>query len=198
MAAPLGQRIATWVLEHVGSFLWGFEPRLMSYIVARLGAFGALRWFVANMPGYERTLAALGPLPTHLAALEISIFNGCAYCIYGHALAFELHYLREKDRLFPLDEHALIALAGQEPEQQRKALSDALVAAGLEALTGLYDDVRAIWEGKPGDPALEHLVRMFAVLNACGIEGRVEPDEAHDPINQDRELRRRYAELRAG
>lgn len=191
------ERFATWVLESVGTRLWGFAPNLMPYIVARLGPWGALRWFAANMPQYERTLAALGPIPTHLLALEISIFNGCPYCIHGHASAFELHYLRTHDRLFPLDEAALVALAERAPDALRAALVDALEQAGLAAEVPRYDAVRAAWEGDETDPQLAHLVSMFAVLNACGVEGRVPPDEAHDPVNKDHALRARYRALRA-
>ena len=42
-----------------------------------------------------------------------------------------------------------------------------------------------------------HLARMFAVLNHCGVDGRIEPDEAHSPINKDQALRARYADARA-
>jgi hypothetical protein len=37
---------------------------------------------------------------------------------------------------------------------------------------------------------------MFAQLNAVGIAGKVEPDEAHDPLNKDRALKARNAQLR--
>lgn len=198
MTDPLPQRLATWILERVGATLWGFEPRLMRFIVRRLGAVGALLWFVRNMPGYERTLKALGPIPTHLLALEISIFNGCPYCIHGHALAFELHYLREHGRLFPIDEAGFIGLAGAEPAALRARLAEALDAAGLGGELARYDAVRAAWEGGAAEPPLAHLVKMFAVLNACGIADRVEPDEAHDPVNKDKALLSRYRALRAG
>ena len=49
----------------------------------------------------------------------------------------------------------------------------------------------------PQDRHLTHLIMMFDFLNRCGMTGGTTPDEAHDPINRNTELRRRYAERRA-
>src|SRR6185503_18619269 len=130
MAGSVLEGPATRLLEALGRRLWGFSPRLMREIVRRLGSFGALGWFVANMPRYERTLSRLGPLRTHLLCLEISLLNGCPYCIYGHAYAFELHYLRERGRLFPLAEQEIVALHSLGPEALAERLTEALMKAG--------------------------------------------------------------------
>jgi hypothetical protein len=37
---------------------------------------------------------------------------------------------------------------------------------------------------------------MFRVLNDVGIASRIEPDEAHDPLNKDVRLKARHGELR--
>ena len=191
---------ATRLLEALGRSLWGFSPRLMKEIVGRRGPLGALGWFLANMPRYERTLKVLGPLRTHLLCVEISLLNGCPYCTYGHAYAFELHYLRERGRLFPLDEHEIVALNRLEPDLLFRHLEEAL-RDGLADEIPLLHRLVALRGGEVGAPAehdrrLRHLLRMFTVLNTCGIEGQVAPDEAHDPINKDRELKERYAALR--
>jgi hypothetical protein len=201
MAESVLDRSATRLLEALGRKLWGFTPRLMREIVGRLGGLGALGWFVANMPRYERTLKVLGPLRTHLLCLEISLRNGCPYCTYGHAYAFELHYLRERDRRFPLDEHEIVGLHRLEPALLAQRLAEALQAAALAGEIPLFHRLLALADGQAGEPEehdrrLRHLLRMFAVLNTCAIESNVAPDEAHDPINKDRALRERYAALR--
>jgi hypothetical protein len=48
----------------------------------------------------------------------------------------------------------------------------------------------------PQEARIEHLVRMFALLNGVAIAGKLEPDNAHDPINKDRALKARNAALR--
>jgi hypothetical protein len=53
-----------------------------------------------------------------------------------------------------------------------------------------------VWSDDTGR-RLRHLVDMFTVLNSCGIRGNVSPNQAHDPINKNRGLVRRYAALRA-
>jgi len=201
MAESVLDRWAKRLLEALGRSLWGFSPRLMREIVGRLGPLGALGWFLANMPRYERTLKALGPLSTHLLCLGISLRNGCPYCTYGHACAFELHYLRERDRLFPLAEHEIVALRRLEPELLVERLAEALRAGDLAGEIPLLRRLWALSEGRDGAPGehdrrLRHLLRMFAVLNTCAIESNVAPDEAHDPINKDRALKDRYAALR--
>jgi len=201
MAEPVLDRWATRLLEALGRSLWGFSPRLMREIVGRLGPLGALGWFVANMPRYERTLKVLGPLRTHLLCSGISLRNGCPYCTYGHAYAFEPHYLRERDRLFPLAEDEIVALHELAPEPLIERLAEALDAGELAGEVPLLRRLWALSEGQAEGPdehdrRLRHLLRMFAVLNTCAIETNVAPDEAHDPINKDRALKERYAGLR--
>lgn len=48
----------------------------------------ALSWFEANIPRYDRTLAALGGLRTHLMCVAISLINGCGHGTTGHVTAF--------------------------------------------------------------------------------------------------------------
>jgi hypothetical protein len=196
------ERTATRILEGIGTRLWGFAPRLMATIVAEKGAGPALGWFVQNMPRYERTLAAFGPIRTHILCAYVSLLRGCPYCTFGHALALELHYLKERDRLFPLDEQAIVALARLDPGVARQRLGAVLEEAALGEECAFLDRMKAALDGKierpEGDDArIVHLVEMFAVLNACGIKGDVEPDEAHDPINKDKALKERYAAMRA-
>lgn len=195
-------RIAVAVLEGIPERLWGFPPRLMPVIVERLGAVGALSWFGSNMPRYELTLRRLGGLRTHLLSTAISLINGCRYCTFGHAYAFELIYLRDQGRLFPLDEHEITALQECRPSEIRDSLAAALVQAGLPGEVAWLDRLIALHAGtrQPhgrDDARIAHLVRMFGVLNECGIAGAVIPDQAHDPSNKDSALKHRYTTLRA-
>lgn len=199
--AAATNRLAAWALEAAPRRLWGFPPRLMPVIVQRLGPMRAVGWFAWNMPRYERTLKAFGAVRTHLLCTTISLINGCWYCTAGHAYALQLIYLRERDQLFPLDEDAIVELQGLDRAELRTRLASALAEAGLgEEVPWVERLFKLVAEqGSPadGDDArIAHLIRMFAVLNACGIAGSVEPDQAHDPVNRDAVLKERYRQLR--
>ncbi|MGH3568827.1 MAG: hypothetical protein ACRDRH_22935 [Pseudonocardia sp.] len=193
----------TAMLEGAGNRLWGFPPRLMAPIVGQLGPLRALWWFVWNMPRYERTLKSFGGVRTHLLCVTISLINGCPYCTFGHAYALELAYLRDHGRLFPLGEHAIGSLLGLTPAMIRHRLVTAMKLAGLHVevrwldrtiMLALAEDQRPT---DRDDVRIAHLVRMFGVLNSVGIASRPAPDEAHDPLNKDSDLKLRYANLRA-
>lgn len=194
-------RLATWALEAVPRRLWGFPPRLMPSIVQRLGAVRAAAWFAWNMPRYERTLKTFGGVRTHLLCSTISLINGCHYCTVGHAYALQLIYLRERDELFPLDEREISQLQGLDRAELRARLTSTLGLAGLAEELPWVERVFELTAGQQpradrDDSRIAHLVRMFAVLNACGIAGLVEPDQAHDPVNRDTALIERYRQLR--
>ena len=193
--------LATVALEAVGKRLWGFKPNLMRHIVEQRGAFYALIWFVTNMPKYEYILRVWGPIRTHLVSTTISTLNGCPYCTHGHAYAFQLHYLRQYGKLFALDEAAILQLHSLGEGEVLIQLEQALIEAGLaeeipylQRIIELRHDVAL--SNTREDGHLLHLMRMFAVLNECGINGQPEIDAAHDPINKDAALRKRYAALR--
>lgn len=173
----------------------------MLFLVEQLGPARALGWMIWNMPRYERTLRVLGPLRTHLACLTISLVNGCRYCAFGHAYALELIYLRNRDRLFPLDAATLAGWSGRTARELHDGLSSVLRQADLHVELLWVDRTLALATGAhlPIDAAearIAHLIRMFGVLNAVGITSQAAPDEAHDPANKDTELTTRYAELR--
>jgi hypothetical protein len=110
--------------------------------------------------------------------------------------------LNQYGQLFPLDEHAIVALHSLEPAVMRAQLDVALSEAGIGEERAHLDRVTAALEAPAsraeGDDArIQHLIKMFAVLNTCAINGRVPPDEAHDPINKDLALKARYFALRA-
>lgn len=188
-------------LHFITRRLWGFEPQLMDVVVDRLGPARAVAWFVADMPRYEATLKRFGPIRTHLVCTTISLLNGCPYCVHGHAYALELAYLAARDRLFPLDEHAITALTSEPPDTMVARFEHAVTDAGLEGELPLLRRTRALRDGAAAISADErrvaHLIAMFRVLNTCGIEGHVAPDEAHDPLNRNADLKRRYAALRS-
>ncbi|GAY07485.1 hypothetical protein TOK_3505 [Pseudonocardia sp. N23] len=180
--------------------MWGFAPRMVPHIVARKGVGGALRWFAANMPRYLTTLHVLGPVRTHLAALVVSLHNGCIYCAFGHGYALELLYLRDRDRLFPLDARTLRGWLGLEPRELADRMREVLHDAGMHAETLWVDQTLAVLRGQhPVDAAevrLAHLVAMVSEMNSIATTAGVEPDEAQNPVNKDGALRQRHAALR--
>lgn len=194
--------LAVNLLEGIGRKLWGFPPLLMPFIVDQLGPMRAILWFLRNMPRYERTLKALGPLRTHLACVAVSLHNGCRYCTFGHAYAVELHYFQQHNRLFPVDAATIATWIGLPMADLRNRLRSTLEQAGLQVEVLWVDLALTMTDGRQGpmdrnEGRIAHLVRMFAVLNAVGIAGKVPLDEAHDPLNKDIELKSRLAELRA-
>jgi hypothetical protein len=201
MAERGSDRFAVRVLERIGQQLWGFPPRLMGPIVAQLGALRALGWFVGNMPRYERTLRILGPLRTHLACTLISLYNGCRYCSFGHLYAVELVYLEQRGKLFPLDAHSVPDWIGLPPAELRRRMVDVLQQADLHREVLWVDATLALASRsqRPVDmqeARIAHLVSMFRVLNDVGIAGHIEPDEAHDPLNKNKNLKARHEVLR--
>jgi hypothetical protein len=189
------------LLEGIGRRLWGFPPNLMRPIVDQLGPGHALSWFVSNMPRYEKTLSTYGPLRTHLLAMTVSLANGCPYCSYGHAFAFELAYFRTYDLLFPLDEDQIVALHGRDPSLIEERLRAALASTPLiDEAVWTERMVALIGGAEPAgadDARLAHLVSMFGVLNSCGIAANTPRDQAHDPLNKDTGLKARYVAVRS-
>jgi len=194
-------RPATAVLERIGNKLWGFKPNLMRHFVTRHGPIGAVAWFASNMPTYERILKRWGPIRTHLLATAISAVNGCPYCTHGHAIAFQLHYYQQTEKLFPIDENEMVALGDQDSSTVFDRFETSLGQAELDdeiptlrrAQALLADRTMAAGET---DGALVHLIDMFAALNACGIDSAAEIDQVHDPINRDLVVRERYEAAR--
>lgn len=201
MRAGVLDEMAVSVLRRFGRRRWGFPPNIMRPIVDQLGPLRALWWFTTNMPRYERTLQVLGPLRTHLLCVTISLLNGCAYCSHGHTYAFELVFLCERGALFQRCPESLETLCGLSPAEIRMHMLEAAQQAGL------HDDVRWVDRAirltlSPGqrpteidDLRVAHLVRMFGVLNQVAMRDHTIPDEAHDSVNKDVELKRRYTQL---
>jgi hypothetical protein len=199
--ADRGHRLAVGVLEGLGKWLWGFEPRLMHSIVTELGPVRSLAWFVANMPRYEITRRMLGPLRTNLAGTVISLYNGCRYCAFGQGYAVELIYLKERDRVFPVSADEMSTWIGLPPAELRNRLFGVLERADLHGEMIWVDRTLAQVRGeqRPVDrheARIPHLIRMFAMLNGVANANDTEPDEAHDPINKNRALKARNAALR--
>lgn len=195
------EKVAGWILGRIGRQLWGFAPILMPRIVERLGPVHAVRWMARNMPEYERILKLMGPIRCHLACVAASLLNGCAYCAYGHARPIQLYYFRNTGKLFPLDEHELIALSHVADEELTTRLEQALETAGLREEIAMFRRLRALKFGgaipeSDDDRRLLHLIRMFDVLNSCGIDRLVPWDDAHDPVARDKALQERYAQAR--
>ena len=205
VAAPA--KLATTILEAVSRIMWNVKANLMSDIVERHGGRESLKWFASNMPTYEKILKSWGPLRTHILAVAISATNGCRYCTYGHAYAYQLHWFEQFDEPFPIDEHAMTGLSERDQDGVVAALDEALAEAGgrkadedrywLARLVSILDDPD-LATTEQGDRWLSHLIEMFGFLNRCGIDADTALDEAHDPINKDEDLRARYAARRLG
>jgi alkylhydroperoxidase family enzyme len=196
------ERFVTRMLESLCRVMWGFAPRMIPHIVRNLGPGHSVIWFAANMPRLLWTMRVLGPLRTHLAAAAISLHNGCTYCAYGHAFALELIYLRDRGRLFPVAAHTLAGWQDLPPRELAQRLRGVLQEAGLHAETIWVDRTLALAAGttRPVDAdeaRIAHLVRMLGRMNRIAVDAGIDPDEAQNPINKDRGLKRRYAELRA-
>jgi hypothetical protein len=202
MAQRTLERLTTRAIWTMCRALWGFSPRMIPHIVHRMGPFRALRWFASNFPRYLVTLRVLGPVRFHLACVAISLHNSCTYCAFGHAYALELVYLRDRDRLFPLDARTLAGWLNLEPRELERRLHGVLHEAGLHAEAVWVDRTLALAAGtqQPVDrleARIAHLVRMLGTINKIAIESRVEPDEAQNPVNKNTAVKARYAELRA-
>jgi hypothetical protein len=202
MKRPLSKRLATWLLLTISRTLWGLPARLMPVLVDRLGAFGALRWMARNLPRYERMLKEMGSIRGHLVATFVSMLNGCYYCAYAHAHAFQLHFFQSRQALFPLDEHQLVDLIVLPDQEVKARLEAAFQSAQLAEGPPLFARLAQMKYGGGPEPAgaedgyLRHAIQMFEVLNFCGISQAVPLDGAHDPINKDEDLKARYAQAR--
>lgn len=201
MKRSLATRLASWLLLRMARTLWGLPVALMPVIVDQLGPLGALRWMAKNLPGYERMLKDMGPLRGHLASTFVSMLNGCYYCAFAHARAFQLHHYRARDTLFPLDEHQLVDLVALPDSEALGRLEEAFQAAQMPEELRLYRRLldlkyHGATPSTAEDAHLMHAIRMFEVLNFCGISRAVPLDGAHDPINKDAGLKLRYAQAR--
>jgi hypothetical protein len=182
--------------------MWGFSPRMIPVIVAAMGPWGALGWFAANMPRYLVSMAVLGAQRTHLAGLVTSLHNGCHYCAYGHGYALELLYLRDRDRLFPLDARTLEGWLHLEPRRLDEKLQDVLRSAGMAQDAMWVDTTLGLLRGEQspvdGDEfRLAHLVRMFTRMNEIAVAADcTEPDQAQNPVNKDAAVKARHSALR--
>lgn len=183
------------LVGRVCTALWGYTPGVIPALVDSMGSGPALRWFAANFPRFLVTVQVLGPVRTHLAGLTISLVNGCVYCAYGRAHALELIYLRDRDRLFPLDARTLSDWSGLSRREIREQLRAVLEEAGLHAEVIWVDRTLALLDGDaPADAderRIAHLCRMVGTMNAIAVAAGTVPDGAHDPVNKDSALKER-------
>jgi hypothetical protein len=201
MAAGELDRLATGFLEGLGKEFWGFAPHLAAATVEQLGPARAMSWSLGSIHRYDRTLRALGPLRTQLVCMTISLYNRCRYNAYGHAYAAELIYFRKRGRLLPVDPTALSEWTDLTPGELRDRLCDLLQHAELHVEVIWIDRTLALVAGEQeavdqDEARIAHLIRMFSVLDAVAVVGKLEPDEAHDPINKDTALKAKHAALR--
>jgi hypothetical protein len=192
---------AIFLLENLGFKLWGFKPNLMKNIVERLGGFRSLVWFVANMPRYERTLKMWGPIRTHLLVTEISALQGCPYCTFGHLYALQLHYFKQSGKVIAGDNNSILYLHRVDQDTAIGILNALIDSIGIPEEHKIFERMLLLRNGKqvpsqPEDGRILHLLKMFRVLNTCGIQGGTPLDEAHDPINKDHELKKRFETMR--
>jgi hypothetical protein len=196
LATRTTQRLFTIVSRR----MWGVGALILPQLVEQFGPVEAVRWFARNLPPYERAIKDLGGMRTNFICCAASLFNGCAYCTYACAYAFELYYFKEKDRLFPLDDQQFLSLIQLTDGQAHEELDLALDEAGLPEEKEILRRIYAIkLEGAapgPDDGFLVHAIQMFDDLNFCSLDGQLSVDEAHDRINREDDLKERYAKAR--
>jgi hypothetical protein len=202
MTQSLSERLVTRVIWAMCRALWGFSPRMIPHVVRSMGPRRAALWFAANFPRYLWSLHLLGPTRFHLACAVISLHNNCTYCAHGHAYALELVYLRERNRLFPLDAGTMAGWLDMEPRELQRRMHCVLQEAGLHVEALWVDRTLALATGrhKPMDTTearIAHLVDMIGTINRIAVQNQVEPDEAQNPVNKDAEVKARHAALRA-
>lgn len=195
-------RLVVTVLQAACRLMWGFPPRMIPFIVERMGGLRSVLWFARNMPRYLTTLRVLGPVRTHLACVTISLRNGCSYCAYGHAYALELFHLRDRGRLFPVAATEIAGWTDLDARELRHRLCAVLAQAGLHVEALWVDRTLDLAAGAgPVDAAearVAHLVRMVSTMNGIATANGVPHDEAQSTINKDRALKARHMTLRAG
>ncbi|MDN5861151.1 MAG: hypothetical protein L0H84_21310 [Pseudonocardia sp.] len=182
--------------------MWGFTPAVIPEMVSSMGSARALRWFAANFPRYLVTLHLLGPVRTHLAALAISLYNGCTYCAYGRARSLELIYLRDRGLLFPVDADTLASWGGLPRRELATRLRDVLERAGLHAEVIWVERTLALAVGEINamdatEARIAHLCGMVGTMNGIAVAAGIAPDGAHDTVNKDATLKTRLAELQS-
>ncbi len=185
--------------------MWGFAPSVLSALVDRMGWRAALVWFATNMPRYQLSLLMLGPLRFHLSAMIISMRNGCGYCAHGHGYALELIYLRDRDRLFPLDATTTPDWFDLDSRSFAARMRDVLQDAGMHAEALWADRTCELVDGlvlgtaAPADrdeQRVAHLARMIGTMNRIAVDAGVAPEQAQNPVNKDAEVKRRHEALR--
>ncbi len=194
----IGNRPSTYILENIGYQLWSFKPNLMKEIVNQHGGLKALKWFGSNMPKYEKILKEMGPITTHLLAVEISAINGCPYCTFGHAYAFQLHFFKDYKTLFHIDEYEMMSYCQLNTKATITRIRQMLNNGKLFDQLPYFEKMLEMLNHNTNPMAkeeqyIQHLIQMFGYLNTCGIEGKTPHDEAHDPINKNEDLKKVYS-----
>lgn len=193
--------IATTILEAIGKKLWGFKPNLMKDIVEQRGGASSVIWVVKNLPKFEKILKEWGPVRTHLLVSTISGINGCPYCTYGHGYAAQLHYFKQTGQLFPIDEHEMMNFNSKEEKEIVTCLKDAYEKTNLKTELADLDRMLEL-KSNPAltstkdDKYILQLINLFELLNSCAIKSNTKEDAAHDPINKDTALIKRYTSAR--
>jgi alkylhydroperoxidase family enzyme len=198
----IGKRLAVRSLEALCRAMWGFPPTIIRLVVDHMGPLRAIGWFGAHMPRFLASRVVLGPVRVHLACIVVSLRNGCAYCAYGHVYALELLYLRQHERLFPIDARSLDDWYDLDTRALRVRLRTALANAGLHTEAIWVDRIVALAEGSqpPVDAdevRLAHVIRMADTASRIAAASNAAPDQAHDPVNKDAAVKARHAELRS-
>ncbi len=189
-------------LKGVTNRVWGVRANVMDDVVARYGTVRSMWWFGRRMSTYDKIVAEWGPIRTHLLVTTLALITGCRYHTVSHGTAFQLRYFELADVPFPLSDDDLLALIGADADTIVAVLDHALTEAGLPdevpwlaRLLRMRDGAKA---ADADDKRLRHLVTMFGRLTDIAIAADTAPDEAHDPVNRNRELRDRYAQARSG
>jgi len=196
----LSQRAAKFIITKVINNLWGFTPSLMMELIERKGGMGSLFFVMKNMTHYESISKKMGPIPINILTTNISILNGCPYCIYGHALAFNLYYFEKYNELFKWDEKDFEKMARLSEEEKITNILSIYQEKRINHLLPHFETQLKLRAGaKPKNQEeknIKFINTLYDYLNACGIESNLDPDEAHDPRNKNKALIEKYHQAR--
>lgn len=148
----------------------------------------------------ERAVSEWGALNVHLVGAVLSMLSGCKACARTHIHAFQLHYLRKRNKLFSYDEDGFAALSDLSPGEMVETIAQAHINDGAHAEADLLRRAfelyvyprRAI---DRADKDILRLVSRFNSQDSCKAPSNC-ARAVEFVIPRDRTLRSKYQALR--
>ena len=197
---PLARALA-YALRKTSSLVEGYEVTFLEEALRSFGLRGFMRWSRVSTRVWRELVQRYGDRDAHLLAACASLWNGCAYCAYGHLLAFNLHVFEEGHGLGGLDEAEVGSLMARTDPEVLAVLQRELAAPPFAAVLARVQRQYALQSGMAGAETGEDLLlrragALYAWVNECSIT--VEPPAP--PLGRialKRPLRQHYAQARA-